>query len=59
MSIVNTKDLPRERGGDSLARWYIACVLVPVVLRWTPQQIVVLPMVLILIIVLRPSHALA
>lgn len=37
--------------------WYAACILVPIALGWTPEQILMLTPVLILIVILVPARA--
>ncbi|WP_191843126.1 hypothetical protein [Catellatospora chokoriensis] len=37
--------------------WYAACILVPVTLGWTAQQILLLTPIIILILILVPHHA--
>lgn len=36
--------------------WYGACIIVPMTLGWTPQQILLLVPVIIVIIVFTPPH---
>ncbi|RZU46550.1 hypothetical protein EV385_6624 [Krasilnikovia cinnamomea] len=37
--------------------WYASCVLVPIVLGWTPEQILTLAPVFILVVILVPVRA--
>jgi hypothetical protein len=37
--------------------WYAACILAPIALGWTPEQILTLAPVLILIVILVPAPA--
>jgi hypothetical protein len=39
--------------------WYAACILMPAALGWTPQQILVIAPVIIVIVVLAPVPVMA
>ena len=38
--------------------WYVACILIPVALGWTPDQVAILFPIIIVLIVLVPLRAL-
>ena len=50
------------RRGESMSinrklPWYATCILLPIALGWTPEQILTLAPVLILIVILVPVRA--